>query len=111
LYEFVLFPAVPLPNQLNTVRPVTLLKHADYFLVVPLDLPQIIINELAPSHFDFTFKLQPLPLELIHLRFLLMNEMALPQRSICSVLLSLVAIMASHHAAVWSELLSLKELI
>jgi hypothetical protein len=30
---------------------------------------------------------------------------------ICSVLLSLVAIMAIHQAAVWSELLRLKELI
>ena len=42
---------------------------------------------------------------------LLMNEMAVPQRSICSALLSLVAIMASHQVAVWSELLRFKELI
>jgi hypothetical protein len=88
LYEFVLFPAVPLPNQVDTVCPVPLLKHADYFLVVPFDLPQIIIDELAPSLFDFTFKLQPLSLELIHLSFLLMNEMALLPCSTCSVLLS-----------------------
>jgi hypothetical protein len=33
-----------------------LLKHANYFLAVPFNLRQFVIDQLAPLSFDFAFK-------------------------------------------------------
>jgi hypothetical protein len=53
LHELVLFIAIPF------------LDFADKLVVVPLDLPQIIVGKLAPLCFEFTFELHPFPFELI----------------------------------------------
>jgi hypothetical protein len=69
-HELILFIAIPF------------LDFADKLLVVPSDLLQVIIDELAILLFQFAFELHPFPLELIRIHgFLLLCEMALPHSS------------------------------
>jgi hypothetical protein len=115
-HEFVLFLAISLPDQADTVTTVPFLKHADNLVVAPFALLQVIIDKLAPLLFQVALKLHPFPFELIRMHgFRFLCEMAISHCSYRSGRIihnsTALASMARRPAAMWSELLSLGELM